>query len=170
MPLRRHRRRVTRRRPSHSRRAHRRASRRVPRRNRSNRRTRRRAMYGGAQHVVRFKVVFLEDEDAYNDNEDLSDAEIVNLVTQNSNKFYDVFNTIVRELIEAGEINAEEVNSFLFTHLGENRFEMKFEVLHQGEQAQKVGQETRDLVLQEITDSAAVNINGTHYGINVEKE
>ncbi len=166
MPLRRHRRRVTRRRPSHSRRAHRRASRRISRRNR---RTRRRAMYGGAQHVVRFKVVFLEDEDAYNDNEDLSDAEIVNLVTQNSNKFYDEFNRVVRELIEAGELNENDVKNFEFDYLGENRFEMKFEVLHQGEQAQKIGQETCDLVFEGF-QYAAVNIDDKNYAMHIEKE
>lgn len=157
-----------------SNRAH--ASRRTMRRNhRRSRRvssSRRRAlrMHGGAQQVVRFKVNFLEDIDANNDADDLSDAEIVNLVSQNSNKFYDAFNAVIRDLMESGEIDEEDTENFRFTHLGENRFEMKFELLNQSQLSQQIAQETIDLVIQGIIDYPSVNVDDKNYIMNVEKE
>ena len=90
------------------------------------------------------------------------------MVSQNSNKFYDAFNT--RDLIELGEIDEEDTDDFRFTHLGENRFEMKFELLNQSQFSQQIAQETIDLVIQGIIDNASVNIDGKNYIMNVEKE
>jgi hypothetical protein len=144
----------------------RRSRRSVSRRSRSSRRSRRSAfaMYGGSQHTVNFEVD-LDNIDASNDNNDMSAEQIQKIVSQNSNNFYDLFNKVVGEILEAGEIDSDEFKNFRFAHLDQNRFELTFDCEYQGHLSHQLLQETIDMILEKINEES-ITINGVIYTIS----
>lgn len=96
----------------------------------SNRRKSRRRVYkmrGGVREdqSARFIIDRLAYHEANNDDAIDNDT-MIELISQNHNTFLNLFNEVVNELMESGQISLAIFENFVFKHVGNNRFEMKF--------------------------------------------
>lgn len=131
-------------------------SRRVSRRHR----TRRHRMRGGAQHIIRFKVILVQG----------GVDQPIAFVEEHKQDIVMKLQQIRSEMVQTGDLPDNEVERFEFNHLGENEFEMKFEVIfQQGSQANinSVREGHVEAILDKFAEEYIV-INGVRYSIEIE--